>query len=259
MFWRFSEPGHPANRDAPWDPEWEHVIEDHYRRCDEIVGDALAASDPETLFLVLSDHGFTSFQRKFHLNYWLHEAGYLTLKNGTEPGPEAGDLLESVDWGRTRAYAVGLTGLYLNLQGREAEGIVPPSEAQGLRKEIAGALGGLKDEERGQVAIRRAHSRDAIYAGAYLDEAPDVVLACSPGYRISSATAMGGMGAGCITDNTRRWSGDHAVDPEAVPGILFSNVPLSSASPHIRDMAPTILTALGAPEEKTHEGGALIS
>src|SRR5262249_52703173 len=137
MFWRFLEPEHPANRGRPPAPERARVIEDQYRKGDEIVGKALQYADGETLVIVLSDHGFGSFGRGVNVNTILHDRGLLTLRDGIQPGAEAGDLLRHVDWSRTRAYALGLSGIYLNLEGREGQGTVRPDEAESLKAAIA--------------------------------------------------------------------------------------------------------------------------
>ena len=258
MFWRFREPGHPANRGEPPSPELGRVIEDYYRRCDEVVGEAMEYADPETLVMVISDHGFTSFRRQVDLNAWLHQNGYLALKPGVDPGEEAGDLLRNVDWGRTRAYALGMAGLYLNLRGREAEGIVGGEEASGLKEEIAGRLVGLMDPDRGARAIRVAPAKEAVYRGPYVERAPDVLVGCTPGYRVSGTSAMGGVGARVISDNLRGWSGDHVVDPVTVPGVLFMNAPFREEAPNLADLAPSILEALGAPEGRGMEGVSLL-
>ncbi len=154
MFWRFREPNHPANQPGESIESLRHVVEDHYRTCDRIVGQALQYADPDTLFIVLSDHGMNSYQRGIHLNTWLHDNGFLTLKNGVKPGKEAGEFFQNVDWGRTQAYALGLGGIYLNLKGREGKGIVSEDEARTIKANISKGLTGLRDEERGAVAIR---------------------------------------------------------------------------------------------------------
>lgn len=259
IFWRFREPSHPAHGGEPPDPEWTGVVEEYYRLCDDVVAETQEYADDETLVMVASDHGFCSFQRELHLNTWLHRNGYLGLRDGAAPEDGTLDLLRYVDWSRTRAYAVGLAGLYLNLRDREGEGIVGVGEAPGLREELAGRLKGLGDPERDQVAVRGAFPREQVYSGSYLEDAPDVLLACAPGYRISSATAMGGMGPSVLTDNTRRWSGDHAVDPAAVPGILFMNTPFRALGARLTDLAPTLLEALGVPGDEELEGRSLLS
>jgi predicted AlkP superfamily phosphohydrolase/phosphomutase len=155
MFWRFREKAHPANRQhQDYRPDLAGVIEENYRTCDAIVGEAMEGADDQTLFLVLSDHGNNSFQRGLHLNSWLYAQGLLAFQEGRQPGAGTGEFFQGVDWSQTRAYALGLGGIYLNLQGREGQGIVAPGEAEGLKAALAQALAGLGDPERGQRAVR---------------------------------------------------------------------------------------------------------
>jgi predicted AlkP superfamily phosphohydrolase/phosphomutase len=260
MLWRFREPDHPANRGESPPPDFRRAIEEHYRRGDEVVGEVLHAIDDRTLLIVLSDHGFSSFRRGFHLNTWLLEQGLLALKSGVEPGPEAGDLLQGVDWDRTRAYALGLSGLYLNLQGREAHGIVRPDEADTLKAAIARALTGAEDAERGVVAVRRAAQREEVYSGPFVHEAPDILVDYAPGYRVSWCSSLGGVAAGgAFEDNTRKWAGDHIIDPALVPGVLLMNRPFRAEGASLLDMAPTIAAALGVPVAPGWEGRSLLS
>lgn len=257
LFWRFREPGHPANHGEPPTPEMAGVIEDHYRRCDEVVGEALARAGDDSLVMVLSDHGFVSFQREVDLNAWLYRNGYLALLGGEEPGAAKSDLLKRVDWGRTRAYALGMAGLYLNLDGREAEGTVPPSDAGPLASEIASRLRELRDPEREGLPVRTVLSREEVYRGSYLEEAPDLLVGYSPGYRVASSTALGGVGTEIVMDNRRPWSGDHVVDPALVPGVLFMSAPFRVEGARLVDLAPTILEALGIPRLPEMEGASL--
>ena len=175
MFWRFTEPDHPANRGALPDPAFTSVIDDCYRRCDAVIGKALAFSNDETLFIALSDHGFNAFRRGVHVNTWLCEHGFLALQGGLKPGESAGDMLRQVDWERTRAYALGLGGIYLNIKGREERGIVDHEEVDSVKAALARGLSGLLDQERGDaVGIHRVHPREAVYRGPFVDEAPDL-------------------------------------------------------------------------------------
>lgn len=255
MFWRFREPDHPANRGRPAPtPELTCVVEEQYARCDAIVGRVLAEVDDSTLVIVLSDHGFGSFRRGLHLNAWLAANGYLRLRDGIEAGDEAGEFLQHVDWGRTRAYALGLGSIYLNVRGREAEGTVAPEEADDLAAEIARGLTGLRDEARGTTAVRQARCRAELYDGPCAAESPDVVVECADGYRASWTTALGGVPATLFEDNTRKWAGDHIVDPALVPGVLFASRPIAAADPSLVDLAPTILAALGVPAPTQYEG-----
>jgi predicted AlkP superfamily phosphohydrolase/phosphomutase len=259
MFWRFGEPNHPANReDDARRREMAAVIGEHYRACDAVIGRALERMDADTLLIVLSDHGFNSFQRGVHLNAWLLEHGYLALKPGVAAGHEAGEFFKQVDWGRTKAYALGIGSIYLNVRGREGEGLVEPAQAEAVAQEVAGGLTSLIDPQRGVQAVRCAKTKREIYAGAYLDEAPDVVVGFAAGYRASWTTALGGIPAELFEDNVKKWGGDHIIDPSLVPGVLFMNRPFDGTTARLADLAPTILAALGVSQPAIMEGHSLI-
>ena len=228
LFWRYRDPAHPLHEA---NPEMARVVEDQYRRSDAMVGHALEAADDETLVIALSDHGFGPFRRSVHLNTWLLEHGLLALKPGVSPGEEAGDMLRGVDWSRTKAYSLGLGGIYLNLKGREGQGIVEAVDAEALKAEIARGLEGLPDPVDGSTAIRGVKARESIYSGPFVEEAPDLVVHFSRGYRASSSTSMGGVAESSFEDNRKKWSGDHIVDPSLVPGILFMDRPFRGDSP----------------------------
>ena len=184
LFWRFLEPDHPANA-VGFDPSYRNAIADHYRRLDGIVARVAGAADQETLVIVLSDHGFTSFRRGVHLNGWLHGQGLLTLKNGARPGVDTGEFFREVDWSRTKAYALGLGGIYLNRSGREGQGIVSADEAGSVAATIQAGLRGLPDPAIGAVAVRDVKLKEEIYSGAATSEAPDLLALFERGYRAS--------------------------------------------------------------------------
>ncbi len=227
------------------------VIEALYRDMDRLVGETWKHVDSDTALFVLSDHGFCSFRRGVNLNAWLHQNGYLALLDGAR---ESGDYFEGVDWTRTRAYTFGLGGLYLNLKGREAGGIVGQAEAGALRKELIKKLSGLRDEEKGQIGIRNVYAASALYKGPYLDAAPDLIVGYAAGYRTSWEAAVGKVSARVFEDNTKAWSGDHCVDPLLVPGVLFSNRKVQAQDPGIEDMAPTALELFGVQPPAWMEG-----
>jgi predicted AlkP superfamily phosphohydrolase/phosphomutase len=256
MFWRFRDPKHPLHEA---DPAMARVVEDQYRRSDAMVGHALEAADDETLVIALSDHGFGPYRRAVHLNTWLLENGLLHLKPGLEPGESSGDMLRGVDWSRTKAYSLGLGGIYLNLRGREAEGIVEPADADRLKAQIARGLNGLPDPVDGSASIRGVKPREEVYSGPFVGEAPDLLVHFSKGFRASSSTSMGGVAGSVFEDNRKKWSGDHIVDPALVPGVLFLDRPFRGESARLEDLAPTILDALGVPKGPLMEGRSLIS
>jgi len=227
------------------------VIEALYRDMDRMVGETWKFVDQDTALFVLSDHGFCSFRRGVNLNSWLLQNGYLALLDGAQ---ESGDYFEGVDWSRTRAYTFGLGGLYLNVKGREAQGIVNPSEAAALKKELIRKLSNLRDEEKGAVGIRKVYATSAMYKGPYLDAAPDLIVGYAAGYRTSWEAAVGKAGRRVFEDNNKAWSGDHCVDPLLVPGVLFSNRKVEAEDPGIEDMAPTALALFGIDAPAWMEG-----
>jgi predicted AlkP superfamily phosphohydrolase/phosphomutase len=222
---------------------YQKVIEDLYRDMDRVVGQTLRYVDKDTVLFVLSDHGFTSFKRGINLNTWLQQHGYLAVRG------------DEIDWSRTRAYTVGLSGLNLNLQGREGQGIVPAAEAAGLRAELKEKLLTLTDD--GQIAIKGMYDAHEIYSGPYLDAAPDLIVGYAPGYRASWSAAVGKVSKTVFENNDKCWSGDHCVDPSAVPGVLFANQKWGANNPGIEDMAPTILRLFGVDPPAWMEGRVL--
>jgi predicted AlkP superfamily phosphohydrolase/phosphomutase len=251
LFWRYGEPGHPANRHRPPRAGFTGTIADQYRRADEILGRVLAVADDRTLLITLSDHGFGSFRRGVDLNAWLAEKGLLAVLSG-EPFPR------NVDWRKTRAYALGLGGIYLNLAGREGHGTVDHAEAAALKTQIAEELTGLVDPEHQQVAVRRVASREELYRGSHVQAAPDLQVLFGAGYRVSWESSSGGVAPSVFLDNTRTWSGDHTVDPALVPGFLLMNRPFDGEGARLEDLAPTILAALGCQDVAGLEGRGLL-
>ncbi len=262
MLWRFRDPEHPG-----YEPDlardFSGLIEQHYARCDKLLAPIFDKLDENTLFIVLSDHGFNTFRRAFDTNIWLCQNGLLSLKDGKKPSEDLGDSFSAVDWSRTYAYAVGLGGIYLNIKGRERDGILEQgTEAERVRSAIQSGLAEIPDTATERPAVRNVLRREDLYSGPYAADAPDLLVNFHPGFRVSWQSAVGGFANSLIEDNTRRWSGDHIVDPEAVPGILFTNKSLDAApfsrslqdsgkEPHITDLAPAILNYLGVPVPPT--------
>ena len=244
MFWRYLEEDHPAARGVARDQR-PTVIQDLYARMDALIGRVMKQIDDETLLMIVSDHGFKSFARCVNLNAWLHQNGYLALKAGKT---ESGDWFDDVDWSRTRAYTMGLNGLYLNVKGREREGIVEPGiEADSLKDELRRKLDGLVDPASGRVGITGVFDCDSVYAGPYVDNAPDLIVGYGDGFRASWDSVMGKVTSQIFEDNLKAWSGDHCIDPRLVPGVLFCNHKIGEEKPAIVDVAPTLLKLFGIP------------
>jgi predicted AlkP superfamily phosphohydrolase/phosphomutase len=241
MFWRDIDPRHPAGRGREAAPH-RHAIREQYERNDALLGRLLERLTDDDVLMVISDHGFSSFRRGINLNSWLLAEGYLALRPGATGRTE---WLRDVDWSKTRAYCLGLTGMFINLAGREKLGTVAPAEAAALKAEIQRKLNGLRDVETGEVGIREAFDPAALYSGPYLENAPDLLIGYNAGYRTSWACAQGVVAGPVFQDNARPWSGDHCIDPRLVPGVFFCNRQTATEDPALIDIAPTALRLFG--------------
>ena len=250
MFYRYLTTGHPANRDLD-EKRYENVIDEMYVTMDDLLRRTMEALDDETLLFVMSDHGFKEFRRGVNLNAWLRDEGYLVLKNSARTG---GDYFEGIDWSRTKAYTFGLTGLYLNRKGREAQGIVEKKDVPGLVQELQGKLEGLVDQGTGQVAINRMYATAELYPGPYLERGPEMLLGFNEGYRASWEAALGNVTEDVFSDNTKAWSGDHCIDPKLVPGVILCNRRMERDDLSIIDLAPTLLKLFGVEVPKYIDG-----
>ncbi|MGE0042194.1 MAG: alkaline phosphatase family protein [Vicinamibacterales bacterium] len=264
MMWRLIDPGHPMY-DAALAAKYGTAIEDVYVKADQFVGEVLARVPADTAVMVVSDHGFHSFRYGVNLNTWLVTHGYMTLKGQAAGDKTLDDLFgggtfwENVDWSRTRAYAMGLGQIYVNLAGREGQGIVQPgAEYDALVDAISADLLAFTDERDGARVVRHVYKRGDIYSGPYFDEAADLQVGLEEGYRTSWQTALGGAPPRLIEPNLKKWSGDHgSYDYETTAGILVSSIPPVTATTRIIDIAPTVLKFFGLPVPADMDGHSI--
>jgi predicted AlkP superfamily phosphohydrolase/phosphomutase len=252
MFWRYlPDSGSPAPRPSN-DPLVTDAILESYRRMDEFLEKLYKKMRPHDLLMIVSDHGFNAFNRGFNLNTWLHQEGYLVLNEGKKT---SGKWYADVDWSRSRAYGQGLNGIFLNMKGRESQGIVNSgNEAEVLKKEIKEKLMRVMDDKHKKNAVKSAFIREEIYRGPYTVNAPDVVVGYAAGYRVSWESAVNYVGEELFSDNTRMWSGDHAFTRDQIPGVFFSNHKIAEKDPGLIDISPTVLAAFGIEKPGFIEG-----
>jgi len=239
--------------DAALAARFGREIERVYRRADSFVGEVSLRLDPGTPLLIVSDHGFHSWRKAVNLNTWLVQNGYMTLQGQRPADKKLDDLFgggtfwENVDWSRTRAYAMGIGQIYFNLRGREARGIVSPgAEAKNLANELAARLLTMTDPDDGTPIIRSVYKRDEIYAGEYVGNASELQVGMHDGYRVSWQTTLGGAPEGLVYPNMKKWSADHGgYDFATTPGVLITNRKLTTTTPSIMDIAPTVLRYFG--------------
>ena len=246
MMWRPMDPEHPAY-DPETDPPFADVIPEIYEQMDAVVGYTLEHMGDDTTLVVMSDHGFTSWRRAFHLNTWLVENGYMTLRD-PDKRDESG-FFSGVDWSRTRAYGLGINGLYLNLRGRERNGVVNPQDREALMDEIAEKLLATLDPATGAPAVTKVYPSNEFYRDRQnIEISPDIIVGYAKGTRGSNESALGGLTREVFTDNVDEWSGDHCMDHETVPGILLTNRPLGKSATSLDNLAAAILGEFGVDE-----------
>ena len=264
VFWRFRDPEHPAY-DARKAELYGDAVEKTYETMDAIVGETARTLSPADVLIVLSDHGFATWRRSVNYNSWLVENGYLVLKgNARRQNLEAlfsrGQFWEAVDWSKSKAYAMGLGDIYVNLRGREAGGVVAPgAEYEALRRELAERLTALTDPKNGRRAVSRVFRREEIYRRFDPRLIPDLIVANLPGYRVSWQSSLGVPTETIFEDNRDVWSGDHcSLDPDLVRGVLFASRPFGTQRiPGIADVTASVRALVNAAPDPEAAGKSL--
>jgi predicted AlkP superfamily phosphohydrolase/phosphomutase len=254
MFWRAMDATSPLHTESL---AFEQRIRQVYIALDGALGEVLAAVDHRTCVIALSDHGFAPYNRSFHVNTWLLENGYLALQPGVERDKVS--YLSGIDWARTKAYALGINGLYLNLRERESRGCVAPGDRTELLEELVTGLEAVIDPATGQRAIRHAYRADEVYHGPYTASAPDIILGYHRGFRGSNESALGEVAAVAFEDNRMKWSGDHCMAADEVPGVIVANRKILKDDPCLRDLAPTILAQFDLKPTPEMTGGDIFA
>jgi predicted AlkP superfamily phosphohydrolase/phosphomutase len=268
VMWRHTDPQHPLYKPELAAKYGDSILKS-YQRMDGIVGRVLAKMPAGTALFVVSDHGFAPWRRIMNYNTWLAQEGYLRLKgesadraNLEQLFDKSGTFFSHVDWSQTRAYAMGLGNIYVNLKGREAQGIVEPgAEYEALVAELKTKLPAYLDPENGERPVAYVFTRDEAY-GTY-DPAliPDLFPSNASGYRVGWQDALGMIAKSVTEPNLDVWSADHcSVYPPLVDGILFSNRELSrDPQPYMADVMPTILALYDVPPTTKLDGRSLLS
>jgi len=214
-----------------------------YIEIDKVIGKVLDDLGPNDVLMIMSDHGFAPFRYCFDLNTWLLDNGYITLRDTTSRDQE---FFPGVNWRKTQAYGLGINSLYLNVRGRENNGPVKPGEDyEELRDELIDKLTSIIDPKTGEQVITHVWKREDIYHGDETKTAPDLIVGYNRGYRSSWDTILGKFPHHIISDNPDKWSGDHCIDNQFVPGVFMSNKKADMDSPALYDLAPTILSEFG--------------
>jgi predicted AlkP superfamily phosphohydrolase/phosphomutase len=153
-------------------------------------------------------------------------------------------MFPGVNWSATKAYGLGMNGLYVNMAGREKHGVVRDHARRSLLAEIRDKLLEVRDVD-GTPVVTNVKLTDELYPGADFRIAPDLLIGYNDAYRASWDTVLGGIAPALVEDNLDRWSGEHLIDPDLVPGVLVTNRPVTAPRPKVSDIAATILAAFG--------------
>ncbi|MCK4835533.1 MAG: alkaline phosphatase family protein [Candidatus Aminicenantes bacterium] len=255
MFWALNDKDHPYYK-PDQHKKYGYIHHELYRMHDKIVGEVLKRCPRDVSIMVISDHGFNPFRRNVNINNWLYNEGYQKLV--VDDISEEVDLLGYADWNNTRAYFMGLNGLYLNQKGREGQGIVTRAERRKLLEELKAKLEMISDPKSGEKVIAQAYITEDHFSKDFLDRAPDIIVGFNRGYRCGDGAALGGFSEEMLSDRMDWWSGDHLVDPSLVPASFISSFKINNKLPHIKDLAPTILKYFGIEKVPTVKGKSLI-
>jgi predicted AlkP superfamily phosphohydrolase/phosphomutase len=240
MLYRYTDAEHPA---FVADDLLQTGIRTLYEEMDEAVGRVLEAVDDRTTLIVMSDHGFSSFHWGVNLNSWLLENGYVTLID-----PERRDgvtLFSNVDWNQTTAYAAGLNGLYVNLEGREEYGIVEPGDYEAVLDRLERDLVAMRDPRNGRQPVTLVYRAASELRGPFADLAPDIIVGYNRGYRSAWESPLGEFPREVFVDNDDPWSGDHSIDYRLVPGVLVTNQRITMERPALYDLTVAVLDEFG--------------
>jgi predicted AlkP superfamily phosphohydrolase/phosphomutase len=248
-FWKFFDPAHPRFQDAP---RLRALAEEYYARLDHEIGEFLDLLDPEVRVMFLSDHGSQAMEGCFCINDWLIERGYLALRRGPVP---AGTPIEQalVDWPRTQAWGAGgyYARIFLNVRGREPEGVVSPSEAAALRARLAEELRSVRRPDGSPLGVEVRVPQD-VY-GTVRGDAPDL-MAYFGGLKWRSAGTLGHPSLFLTENDTGPDDSVHSF--EGVYQVLRPSSGRVGAGPEISllDIGPTILQWFDVPRQPNVQG-----
>ncbi len=296
MLYREYDPQHPLYDEAyansmvtAWGRQFplKDALPEVYKEADRIVGGVMDKIEggelgDDCMLLIVADHGFTSFRRGVNLNNLLAELGFMTFKDNKSVkeviASGRSDLLGFVDWSETQAYSMGLGKVFINLEGREPNGIVKPEQYDSTVEAIRAALKQVTDGDGGPKVVTSATPRGELFSGPWVEEGmgkrtaygvtkdvehdgfADIFLGFEPYFRVSWANTLGGLDKESVIDNTKHWSGGHvSVDPLHVAGVFFCNQKLASpARSSLMDVGPTVLKRYGVDLANTDVDGVVL-
>jgi predicted AlkP superfamily phosphohydrolase/phosphomutase len=226
------------------DPKYAKAFYDFYKRVDEVIGEVDRKIGGKAELIVVSDHGFCTIKKEIYLNWYLAEAGLLKFKT---PAPKSlGDMHPE-----SLAYSLIPGRLFVNLQGREANGSVPPERYEAVREQLASALREFVDPDDRSPIIREVLRREEIYDGPHCEKAADLIAVPHDGYDLK-----GDLGKTAHGEKTAL-VGMHTYDDAL---FFFRNREITRRHNElwVGDLAPTILKLMQLPIPADVDGVALV-
>jgi predicted AlkP superfamily phosphohydrolase/phosphomutase len=237
-FWRYHDPEHRLHEpDSPF----RNAIQDYYKLVDEWLGKIIQAAGDGVAVMVASDHGAKRMDGAIAINEWLWEKGWLSLKR--EPQGIEAFSHDMVDWSQTRAWSTGgyYGRIFLNVQGREPQGIIPKEAYEKVRDELASAICAIPDD-RGHSLQTKVFKPEAIYQ-AVNKIAPDLMVY----FGDLHWRCVGSIGYGqpyTFENDTGPDDANHAEE-----GLFILHQPQKSGKGRVEnyqlmDIAPTVLSLM---------------
>jgi predicted AlkP superfamily phosphohydrolase/phosphomutase len=254
-FWKYHDPQHPKH--VPNSP-FADAIKDYYKHIDTQIGELLVLLDDNTVVLVVSDHGAKRMDGGICINEWLRRHGYLVLKDASAVEHGVVPLTKvEIDWGKTRAWGAGgyYGRVFLNVRGREANGLVSPEAYDQLLDELATGLVAITDPQGGHIHTQTFKPRETYRECRGIP--PDLIVHFGDLYWRS----VGSLGHEDI------YTFENDIGPDdanhAQHGIFILSDPRRKlgraiAGVHVMDVAPTVLDLLGLPIPADMQGRVVV-
>ncbi|MEE8564105.1 MAG: alkaline phosphatase family protein [Atribacterota bacterium] len=251
LFYRYFDKNH--RRYTP-NPKYGSALKNHYKFCDESMGEILNLVDEDTVMIVTSDHSVQKLDGRINLNEWLIKEGYMKLRK--RPERPTSLMQVDIDWSQTKAWATGFTGqLYLNLKGRESQGIVDSQDYERLLDELAEKLKAITDE-KGESLDTKVYKRKDIHSGEYAKFGPDLFVYFDNCYwNISELIGYDSI----YSYDTPKGPDDGGHGPFGFFAMAGKGVPKRGkvSDADLLDIAPTILHLFGVTIPQDMEGKVL--
>ncbi len=249
-FWRFFDKEHRRYED---NPKFKKALKDYYIYLDKNLGELIELlDDDDAKIIIVSDHGIKRMDTRVNLTDWLIQEGYLVLKEPVTK--ETKFTMDMVNWERTKVFARGAWDgqMFINLIGREEQGIVDKKEYESLIEELEIKLKQIKGDDGKILDTKVFKKKD--YSGKFDSIAPDMII------------YFDNLTYGCNTSligNPTLWSPKTAMGGDDVThsqkGIFITNNSKQGniGEIQITDIAPTILHELNISIPKDMNGKIL--